>query len=108
MLIAGLIEILDRCFVNECADIAMTHLDGVDVVPLDGPLNPVSTFQHEDQLSLRLHLLLQVEGFGVGAFGAPRRRLWLLMNQQGSIAPGIGPAVSCTLGKARPYKLPGT
>jgi hypothetical protein len=35
------------------------------------------------------------------------RRLLLLVDQQRSIAPGIGPAVPRTLGKSRPYKLPG-
>jgi hypothetical protein len=40
-----------------------------------------------------LHLLLQIKSFGVGAFCARRRRLWLLVDQQRSIAPGIGPAV---------------
>ncbi len=106
MLIAGLIEILDRCLVNEGADVAMAHLDGVDVIPLNRPFDPVSTFQHEDQVGLGLHLLLQIESFGMRAFRAPLPRRLLLVDQQRSIAPGIGPAPRA-FGKDRPYKLPG-
>ena len=70
MLIAGLIEILDRCLVNQGANVAVAHLDGVGVVPLDRALDAVSAFQHEDHVGLGVHLLLQIEGFGMRAFGA--------------------------------------
>jgi hypothetical protein len=70
MLLAGFVEILDRCFVNERADAAVSYFDRVRVVPLDGAFDVVSAFEHEDHEGLGVHLLLQIKGFCVGALGA--------------------------------------
>jgi hypothetical protein len=106
-LIAGLVEIFDGRFVNEGADAAMPNLDGVGVVPLNGTLDAIFTFQHEDHVSLSMHLLLQIKGFRMRAFRVPMCRLRLLMHQQRSITPGIEPATPCALGKRWPYQLAG-
>jgi hypothetical protein len=55
-----------------------------------------------------VHLLLQIEGFRMGAFGASIRRRLLLMDQQRCIARGIGAPAPCTRGKAWPYQFAGS
>lgn len=107
MLVGRLMEILDGCFVDEGADTAVSHFDGVDVVPLDDPLDVVSALQHENHMGLGVHLLLQIKSFGVGAFRAPICRLGLLVDQQWGIAPGIRSALFHALGKTWPDKFAG-
>lgn len=66
MLFAGLIDVLDSGLVDEHAGVAL-HLDGVAVVPLNAAFDLLAVFEDNDHPGLRLDLLLEVKGFGVGA-----------------------------------------
>ncbi len=68
MRVAGFVEVLDGGFVDQHAVASHPHLHGALVVPLDKALQMFPVFQHNRHLGLLLHLLLEVEGFGVRAF----------------------------------------
>jgi len=68
MRVAGLVEVLDRGLVNQDAGAAGAELHGASVVPLNDAVQLFSVLEDDGHLGLLLHLLLEVEGFGVGAF----------------------------------------
>ena len=107
MCVAGLIKILDGCFVDQGADVAVAHLDGVGVVPLDRAFDAVAVFQHEDHAGLGVHLLLQVKGLCMRACGASVGRRRMLVDKQRGIALRIRPAILSPAGRLGRISLRG-
>lgn len=60
----------------------MTHLNNMQVVPLDNPFYPLAIIEYEDHHGLRLHLLLKVEQFGLAAGLGMRHDAGILMREQ--------------------------
>src|SRR6185437_5871939 len=73
LLVFGLVHVLDDRLVDEQIGFALTmHLEAVAVVPLDDAANLLAIPQYQDHVGLGLHLLQEIETFGVGLVGRVR------------------------------------
>ncbi len=90
---AGFEHVSNAMLVNEQIRLATAiYLDAVAIVPIDPAMYFFAVFEQDDHRRSDLHLLLEVEGFGVCLFlGVSALRHALLGAGESSIAIGIPP-----------------